>query len=164
MRSRRSSAPSSDFSSGAYGGPVVVAEVRVARAAGDDEGVVVERQVAAVRQAAHRHPPRVQVEAVDLAEHDARVSLAAQDLPQGHRDLDRRERAGRDLVGERLEEIEVLPVDERHLDRGAPEAADCEQPAEASSDDDDLLHLRTECRAFELQAGAASRRGRPRSR
>ena len=121
--------------------------------------------LAAVRQVRHRHASRLEVEAVDLAEHDVRVALPAQDLAERERHLDRRERARRDLVGERLEEEEVLPVDERHLDVGAAEAAGCEQPAETTADDDDaFVPSTTQGRAFELRAASASRRARRRSR
>ena len=62
-----------------------------------------------------------------------------------------RQRAGRHLVGERLEEVEVLPVDQRHLDVGAAEAPHREDSGEPTSDDNDALsHLREHC-AFELE-------------
>ncbi len=120
--------------------PVVVPEVRVARAPGDDERVVVEGLRPAVRQVRHRHAARIEVEAVDFAQDDTRVALPPQDLAERHCYLGRRERSGGNLVRERLEEIEVLPVDERHLDVGSSEAANREQPSEATTDDNDLLH------------------------
>src|SRR5581483_10366246 len=79
-----------------------------------------------------------EVDAGRLAEHDVCRAAAAEHLPERRRDLDRRERAGRDLVGERLEEEEVLAVDERDVDAvRAPQAAGGEQPGEPSADDDD---------------------------
>ncbi len=80
---------------------------------------------------------RVELEAGDLSQDDACVALPLQDLTQWQRNLDRGERARRDLVDERLEEEEVLPVDERHVGVRLAEAADGEQPAEASAHDDD---------------------------
>ena len=122
--------------------PVVVAEVRVARARRDDEQASYGSDTArAVRQVVDDDVARLEVEPGHLAEDHARVALPAHDLAQRHRDLDRRERARRDLVGERLEEIEVLPVDERHLDVGAAEPSHREQPAEPTTDDNDLLAI-----------------------
>src|SRR5947207_10785306 len=49
-------------------------------------------------------------------------------------DLRRRERAGRDLVCKRLEQMEVLAVDERDLEVCLPEPARGEQTAERSEE------------------------------
>ena len=119
--------------------PLVVPEVRVARAAGDDERVVADRQPGplAVRQAVDHHLAPREVEPRHLAQHHARVPLPPEQGAQRRRDLGRRERAGRDLVHERLEQREVLPVDERHVDRRAAQAADGLHPAEPAADDDD---------------------------
>ena len=91
------------------------------------------------------------------------VALPARNLPQRRRDLDRREGAGCDLVDERLEEVEVLAVDERHLDVGAAEAADRQQAAEAAAHDDDPRHARiapSSCSSFSFvePAGVAGQR------
>ena len=97
--------------------PVVVPEVRVTRAARDDERVV--RQRLRRRYSVHRAQlqlARVEVEVGDLGEHDAHVAVAREDRAQRIRDLARRERAGRHLVGQRLEQVEVAPVDERDVD------------------------------------------------
>ena len=83
---------------------------------------------------------RVEVEVGDLGEEDADVAVALEDRPQRIGDLARRERAGRHLIGERLEEVEVPPVDERHLDRRTPKRERRLQPAEAAADDDDAMH------------------------
>ncbi len=120
-------------------GPVVVTEVRVAGAAADDEDVVRQGALAAVRQVGHRDGARVEVEAGHLAEDDVRVLLPVQGAPQRERDFRRRERAGRDLVGQRLEQEEVLAVDERHLDVRTAKAPRGQQAAEASADDHDPL-------------------------
>ena len=92
-------------------GPVVVAEVREARAGADDQRVVADR--AAVRQRTSR---ALRVDADRLAEQDRRVPLPAQDRAQRLGDVARRDRAGRDLVQERREQEVVAPIDERHLD------------------------------------------------
>ena len=44
--------------------------------------------------------------------------MPLEDRPERIGDLAGGERTGRDLVGERLEEVEVPPIDERDLDRG----------------------------------------------
>ena len=102
--------------------PLLVAEVGVARAAGDDQGVVAERLgrgSARRRDDFTRRSSRSKP--VTSASITAHVLLALEDRPQRITDLRRREGAGRDLVGERLEEVEVPPVDQRQLDRGAGE-------------------------------------------
>ena len=118
--------------------PFVVAEVRVVRAAGDDRAC---RSRAVGRVAVRQTPSRTtsrrsRSKPVDLGEDDARVALPAEDRAQRGGDLGRRERAGRDLVDERLEERVVLAVDERHLDRRAAQAADRLQAREAAADHD----------------------------
>ena len=91
----------------------------------------------AVRQRVEDHLAALQVEARHLREQDAHVLLAPEDAAQRRSDLGGRERAGRNLVGERLKEMEVAPVDERDVDRGAAQLAHRLQPREAAADDDD---------------------------
>ncbi len=61
----------------------------------------------------------VEVEPRHLGEEHVGVGLAVEDVPERRSDLDRRERSGRNLVGERLKEMEVLAIDERDVDVGA---------------------------------------------
>jgi hypothetical protein len=61
-----------------------------------------------------------EIEVGDLGQQDVDVAVALEDSPKRIGDLAGRERPGRDLVGERLEEMEVAAVDERHLDRRTP--------------------------------------------
>ena len=70
------------------------------------------------------------------ASSDADVACPLEDRAQRIRDLAGRERAGRHLVGQRLEEVEVPPVDERHLDRRPPQLQRGLEPAEAAADHD----------------------------
>ena len=49
----------------------------------------------------------------------------------------RGQRAGRHLVEQRLEQVVVHPVDERHVDVGAAQLARGGEPAEAAADDHD---------------------------
>ena len=115
-----------------HGLPLVVPEVRVVGAGGDDQRVVFDRP--AVGQ---DHPPALDVQVDRLAEDHRRVALLAQHRAQRLRDLARRQGARRHLVEHRLEQVEVAPVDERdrHL-RVVAEAARRVQPAEPAADDD----------------------------
>ena len=120
--------------------PVVVPEVRIARAAGDDQAVVRDRVLGiAVRKRADEHAALAQVEAGDFAEQDADVLVALEDAAKRRGDLAGRERAGRNLVHERLEEMEVAPVDQRDLDRLVTQASYGLQAAEPAADDDDTM-------------------------
>ncbi len=121
--------------------PGIVTEVGEAGAGGDDERVVVDRP--AVRE--HDTTPD-RVDLACLAEQHGRVLLAAQDAPQGLGDLARGQGAGRDLVQERLEEVEVPAIDERDLDTSvSAEALGSVQATEATTDDDDPVARRA-CR------------------
>ena len=140
MRPRTSSALSSDFTSARVGAPLVVAEVGVVRAAGDDQRVVGHRL--GCRQAGDRskdHLAPLEVEACDLGEQHAHVAVALEHRPQRIGDLARRQRAGRDLVAQRLEEVEVAPVDERDLHACFPQRERSLESAEAAADDDDPM-------------------------
>ena len=69
-------------------GALSAAEVRVVRAARDDEGVVAEaRARLAVGQLVEHDLPAVEVEADHVGEEHARVPLAAKDPAQRHRHL-----------------------------------------------------------------------------
>ena len=67
---------------------------------------------------------------------DADVPVALEDRSQRIGDLAGRQCPGRDLVGERLEEVKVPPVDERDLDRSSTKFENGLKSAEASADDD----------------------------
>ena len=82
---------------------------------------------------------RVEVEVGDLSQQDADVAVALEDRAERIGDLAGRKRPRRDLVGERLEEMEVAAVDERDLDRRAPQLRDRLEAAESSADDDDVV-------------------------
>jgi hypothetical protein len=57
----------------------------------------------------------------------------------GYATSPRRQRPGRDLVGERLEEVEVAPVDQRDVHACSPQAEGSLQAAEAAADDHDPM-------------------------
>jgi hypothetical protein len=73
--------------------------------------------------------------------------------------LARRQRAGRDLVDERLEEVEVPPVDQRHLEVVVlAQLVDRLQPAEAAADHD---HARAGVRLGRLRPAVEADRRAP---
>ena len=117
---------------------LVVAEVRLPGAGGDDQAVVRDLEVV-TGERRRVHDPAIQVEAGHLGELDAHVLRPAQDVPQRRRDLTGREDAGRDLVQQRLEQVVVAAVDQRDVDRQLSEEAARRQPAEAAADDDDAM-------------------------
>ena len=92
------------------------------------------------RGGADRHRPPLEVEAGGLGQHHADVLLPAEDRPQRIADLARGQGTRRDLVRERLEEVEVAAVDERDLDVRALEVKRGLEASEASAHDDDTVH------------------------
>ena len=112
--------------------PVLVAEIGVARAGREHEVVVAEAAVfqhELVRRDVDRH---------GLREQHAGVGLAAQDGADRVRDVGGREPGSRDLVEQRLEEMVVAAVDERHVHRRAAERLGGGEAAEAAADDHDV--------------------------
>ena len=124
---------------GSEGLPLVVAEVRVPRAPGHDQGVVGEGRIGCLADLPAHHPASREVEPGDLGHHHPDVAAPLEDGAQRIADLPGRESPGRHLVGQRLEEVEVAPVDERHVDRGAAELLRRLQAPEAAADDDDAM-------------------------
>ena len=109
--------------------PFVVAEVGRAGAAGDDQAVVVET-LAAVED----HLPPLGVHVGGLGHHDRRVGAAPERRPQRRGALARRDGARRELVEQGLEEVVVRPIDQRHLDVGAPQLLGGGQATEPAAD------------------------------
>ena len=102
---------------------------------------------------AQLHLARLQVEAGDLGHQDANVAVTLEDRPQRIGDLAGRERSGRDLVGERLEEVEVPSIDERDLDRRPPQPERRLEAAEAAPDDDHAVRAGVTHRRSERSGG-----------
>ena len=113
--------------------PVFVAEIRVPRARGDHQGVVGEDPAVAEGDLA-----TVGIDGNDLGQHDVRVLLAAQDRPDGVRDVGGGKGRRRHLIEEGLEEVMVPPVDHRDPDRSAGEAARRFEPSESGAHDHDV--------------------------
>ena len=82
----------------------------------------------------------LEVDADDLGQHHPHVLVALEDRAQRIGDLARRQRAGGDLVGERLEQVEVPPVDQGDLDRRAAELVHGLDAAEAATDHHHAVH------------------------
>ena len=118
-------------------GELVVAEVGLARAGGDDQRVVRRHRLAA--EDVGGHGLGLEVDVGDLAEQHRGVLLPGQHLAGGRRDLALGEDAGRHLVEQRLEEVVGGLGDHRHVDVGALERLGAEQPAEAGADHHDLV-------------------------
>ena len=83
--------------------------------------------------------PGGEVEADDLVHEDAGVALAAEQGAERRGDVGRRQAAGRHLVEQRLEQVEVAPVDERDFDRDLAQRLGGVKAAEAAADDDDAV-------------------------
>src|SRR3954452_11588516 len=70
---------------------------------------------------------------------DLDVAVLAQDAAYRRRDFPLRQDAGCHLVEQRLEEVVVHPVDQRHLHRCVLQEAGCEEAAETAAHDDDTM-------------------------
>ncbi len=117
---------------------LVVAEVRLPGAGGDDQAVVRDLEPHPVGAEGRDDAP-FEVEPHDLRELDPRVSLPPQDVSNRRRDLALGENAGSDLVQQWLEQVVVDLVDKGHLDRGPLQQPGGEQTSEAAADDDHAM-------------------------
>ena len=120
---------------GSEEGELLVPEVRLGHACGDDQAVVgiVDRHAAGDGGVDHL---AVEVETGHLGQLHPYVLRPADDVPERRGDLARGEHPGRRLVQEWLEQVMVAPVDERHVDRRTPEQPGCGEAAKPPSDDD----------------------------
>ena len=133
-------------------------EIGVMGAGGDDQRVVLDRSAVG-----HQDLPPVGIETDRLAEDDRRVALLAQHRAQRLGDVAGRQGARRDLVEQRLEEMEIAPVDEREADLGIDaEAPRGVQPGEPATDDDDAMRQAT-CLARGTHVPILARRATRRS-
>src|SRR6185369_14457676 len=71
---------------------------------------------------------------------------SAQQIADRPGDFRRRQRSGRDLVEQRLEQMMVAAVDQRDPDRRTGEAEGGLQPAKTGADDDYMMGLFQRCR------------------
>ena len=111
-------------------GPFVVAEPGVDRPGRQDEVIVVDRAgIADADLALHLVDP------FDLAEHHRDVLVRAEQRADRRGDVGRRQRRGRDLVEQRLEEVVVGAVDQHELDVELGDVHRRLQAAETAADD-----------------------------
>ena len=116
--------------------PLAVPEVRMRRAAGEDQIVVVDEAVA-------QHDPfSGGVDAHCLRQHHGDVLLPPQHAPQRDRDVRRAQRGRRHLVEQRLEQMMVAAVDERDPHVRTAQRTSRVEAAEAATDDHDVLKHR----------------------
>jgi hypothetical protein len=119
-------------------GPLVVTEVGVRGAAGNEHKVIGQR--GAVGQ---RHALRSAVDGSDLAQAHGDIALAGQDVAQRRGDVAGRQAGRRHLVEQRLKEVVVGAIDERDLQRRRSQRACAPQASEATADDDEMRLLRS---------------------
>ncbi len=142
------------------GGPLrelVVPEVGLAHACGDDQVVVGQRDALAVGASGHDQVG-VDVDVDHLGQHAFDVAVPLEHDPQGRGDLALGQDPGRDLVQQRLEQVVLRAVDEGDRDVAAAQRPGGEEPAEAAADDDDPVS----CGAVHVpsSSGRLSRRDR----
>jgi hypothetical protein len=114
--------------------PFIVSKVVGGGAGRDDERVVtnfpgVSQQYLTVGQ----------IEIGHFAEAHLGVLLAFQQVTQRGGNIGRGQAAGGDLVEQRLEQVEVSPVDQGHLDRNPFQGTRREEAAKAASDNDNAV-------------------------
>ena len=83
------------------------------------------------------HPPGRQVDRRYVCHQHPRIGLAGEKPAQRIGDLARGQRPRRHLIQQRLEEMEVPPVQQRNLDTRPAELAHRPQASKAPADDDD---------------------------
>ena len=108
-------------------------EVRVARAGGDDEIVV--GDCGTVRE---QHPPAGNVDGVRLAKQHANVRRPPDNPPDRRRDVAGRQRGGGHLIEQRLEEMVVMPIQQRDAEGPPPQDFGRRQPSESATNDNDM--------------------------
>jgi hypothetical protein len=153
-RRRISSASSTVFSPGARRSHSACPKYEWLAPGGDDQGVEPDL---AVRE---EHLLPRDVDRARLGEEHGRVLLSPQDPPDRRGDVRGGELGGGDLIEEGLEEVVVLPVEERDADRRATERARGVETAETAAEDDDVGE---DGRAGHGRASTLSRSPFPRS-
>jgi hypothetical protein len=114
--------------------PLIVSKVVRDGASRDDE-----RVVADLPTAREHYLMAGDIDIDHFAEAHLGVLLAFQQDAQRGGDVGRGKAAGGDLVEQRLEKMEVPPVDQSHLDRGPFQGTSCEEAAKAASYNDNAV-------------------------
>jgi hypothetical protein len=113
--------------------PLLVAEIRMARAARYNQVVIVEH--GAVGQL---DSTRGDIDARRLAEEHAYVSGPPQNPPDRRGDITWRERRRGDLIQQRLKDVMVAAIEQRDLDVGLSQRFCRRQPAKSAADNDHM--------------------------
>ena len=116
------------FNPGANGAQSSWPKVGMRRAGREDQVVVGE--VAVIHE---QEPAAGDVDAAHTGEQHVAVRLAPHRRADRRADVGRRKRGGRDLVEERLKDVVVPPVDDRHRDRRPGERLRGGEAAEAAA-------------------------------
>ena len=86
------------------------------------------------------------IDAADICEQRRHLLASAQQIADRPGNFRRRQRRGRDLVEQRLEQMMVAAIDQRDPDRRTGEAKGGLQPAETGADDHHMMGLFRRCR------------------
>jgi hypothetical protein len=106
-----------------------MSEVGVARAGGDDEVVVVEHVAVGQPDGAMSG-----VDGLRFSKEHAHVGRVPEDPAERRGDITRRQRSGRDLVEERLEQVVVVAIEQRDAHRVTAEHLGGHQASEATAE------------------------------
>lgn len=113
--------------------PLVVAKIRVRGTRSHDQ-VVVAEGVAAVQ----RDGLRGRVDVFDRRQQHPQPRLLSQDPPDRRGNVTRRQPGRRHLIQQRLEDVVIEPIDQRHLAGHVLKAARRRKARKPAADDDDL--------------------------
>ena len=122
---------------------VIVAEVGLPSASGDDEGIVGEGTLEALKLSGNGLA--FQIDVGDFAVDEVSVGLVAQKLTGGRSNLAGGNHAGGYLVQHRLEKVMVLLINQGDLNVSVLQLLNCIEAAEAGADDDYMVA--SACRA-----------------
>ena len=118
------------------GGPFRMAEIGMRGPCREDEDVVGKGHVPGMDE------PCLRIDARHVGHENGGVRLAPENAADRPGDVGRRQGSGRDLVEQRLEVMEVVPVDHRHVDGSSCQELGGCQAAEARPDNDNLRRSR----------------------
>ena len=118
-----------------------MSEVGLLCAGGNDQTVV--GHLAAPAERVDHQTPGRDVDPDDLAQDDCGVALVPQDVADRRSDVAFGEDAGRHLIEQRLKQVMVGAVDDRHLDIGPPKRLGGEEAGEPGADDHHTMRTAT---------------------